>query len=64
MAQWNPKRPIVASLGATGCVYIWTRHRTESWSAFAPNFTVLEENEEYEEREDEFDKVDAVVALL
>lgn len=34
-------------------VYIWTRNTSEDWSAFAPNFTVLEENEEYVEREDE-----------
>ena len=31
----------------------------ELWSAYAPNFKELDENEEYEEREDEFDIVSA-----
>ena len=29
----------------------------ELWSAYAPNFKELDENEEYEEKEDEFDIV-------
>ena len=29
----------------------------ELWSAYAPNFKELDENEEYEEKEDEFDLV-------
>ena len=31
----------------------------ELWSAYAPNFKELDENEEYEEKEDEFDLVGA-----
>ena len=29
----------------------------ELWSAYAPNFKELDENDEYEEKEDEFDIV-------
>ena len=32
----------------------------ELWSAYAPNFKELDENEEYEEKEDEFDIVRAL----
>jgi COMPASS component SWD1 len=42
---------------ASGHVYIWATNYTENWSAFAPDFKELEENEEYTEREDEFDIV-------
>jgi COMPASS component SWD1 len=53
---WHPCRPIVASISMTaGVVYIWAKDYTENWSAFAPDFKELEENEEYVEREDEFD---------
>ncbi|KAH7405387.1 hypothetical protein KP509_15G068400 [Ceratopteris richardii] len=53
---WHPNRPIMASISLTvGVIYIWAKNYTESWSAFAPDFQELEENEEYIEREDEFD---------
>lgn len=53
---WHPSRPIVASVSMTaGVIYIWAKDYTENWSAFAPDFKELEENEEYVEKEDEFD---------
>lgn len=52
---WHPTRPIVASVTTAGVVYLWAKDYTENWSAFAPDFKELEENEEYMEREDEFD---------
>ena len=52
---WHPVAPLLVSLGASGRVYVWARSATENWSAFAPDFRELEENEEYVEREDEFD---------
>lgn len=54
---WHPVRPLVVSVSVTGMVYIWAKDYTENWSAFAPDFKELEENEEYVEREDEFDLV-------
>jgi len=53
----HPTRPILACCARSGAVYIWTKRYSENWSAFAPDFKELEENEEYAEREDEFDIV-------
>ena len=50
---WHPSRTILASCGQSGKVMIWAKHYAENYSAFAPNFKELEENEEYLEREDE-----------
>mmetsp|Transcript_3717 Transcript_3717/g.11084 ORF Transcript_3717/g.11084 Transcript_3717/m.11084 type:complete len:508 (-) Transcript_3717:723-2246(-) len=52
---WHPRFPIVVSLGSYGGIYVWMKNQTENWSAFAPNFKVIDENEEYDEKEDEFD---------
>lgn len=54
---WHPTRPVVASVSMSGAVYLWAKDYTENWSAFAPDFKELEENEEYVEQEDEFDIV-------
>ncbi|KAK9163754.1 hypothetical protein Syun_004656 [Stephania yunnanensis] len=54
---WHPVRPFMVSVNLSGAVYIWAKDYTENWSAFAPDFKELEENEEYVEREDEFDLV-------
>lgn len=53
--SWHPIRPVVVSVAMSGVIYIWAKDYTENWSAFAPDFKELEENEEYVEREDEFD---------
>ncbi|KAF9362979.1 hypothetical protein BGX34_005111 [Mortierella sp. NVP85] len=54
---WHPIRPIVASVSSYGRIHIWATNYQENWSAFAPDFTELEENIDYEEHEDEFDIV-------
>ncbi|KAI8879674.1 Set1 complex component swd1 [Backusella circina FSU 941] len=54
---WHPVRPIIGSVSSFGNIYIWTAKHEENWSAFAPDFTELDENLEYEEKEDEFDVV-------
>ncbi|BDA44046.1 Retinoblastoma-binding protein 5 [Coccomyxa sp. Obi] len=52
---WNPARSSFVSVGTSGKIYVWSRIYKENWSAFAPDFEELDENQEYIEREDEFD---------
>ena len=58
--QWHPLSPVICSCAASsGVIFIWTTNYTEHWSAYAPNFTELAENEIYVEKEDEFDEMDS-----
>jgi COMPASS component SWD1 len=52
---WHPYLPLIIVITNLGFVRFWVKKLSENWSAFAPNFEVLEENVVYEEREDEFD---------
>lgn len=54
--EWHPTRPLVAATGVeSGRVYVWGINMPQRWSALAPDFVEVEENDEYVEAEDEFD---------
>ncbi|GAM90705.1 hypothetical protein ANO11243_087500 [Dothideomycetidae sp. 11243] len=58
--DWHPGRPCVAATGVeSGRIYLWSVNTPQRWSALAPDFAEVEENEEYEEEEDEFDILEA-----
>lgn len=42
---WHPRRNCMASLGDSGAVFLWARTYSERWSAFAPGFSELQDNE-------------------
>jgi len=56
---FHPTQCFMLVVGSSGRCYVWCRRvaRIEEavLNAFAPDFVVLDENEEYVEREDEFD---------
>lgn len=57
--KWNYIKCMIGSTGLdSGAVYLWLVQFPLKWSALAPDFVEIEENEEYEEKEDEFDIID------
>lgn len=62
--QWHPTRPMIASVSSHGHIHIWATQPIDSWSAFAPGFEELEENQIYQEKEDEFDIVRRCLSLF
>lgn len=57
--KWNYSKCMIGSTGLdSGTVYLWLVQFPLKWSALAPDFVEIEENEEYEEKEDEFDVID------
>lgn len=57
--KWNYNRCTIGATGLdSGTVYLWLVQFPLKWSALAPDFVEIDENEEYEEKEDEFDIID------
>ncbi|KAK8442391.1 chromatin binding protein [Candidozyma auris] len=57
--KWNYNKCMIGSTGLdTGAIYLWSVQFPSKWSALAPDFVEIEENDEYEEKEDEFDIID------
>ncbi|CAI5496826.1 unnamed protein product [Closterium sp. Naga37s-1] len=55
---WHPTRKVMASLSGGGSIYLWAQDYRESWSAFAPDFRELEENEDAGEEGGGWEEVD------
>lgn len=54
--EWHPHRPLITACGLeTGRIHIWSIVPQQRWSALAPDFVEVVQNDEYVEREDEFD---------
>ena len=43
--QWHPCTHLLAVVTVSGAVHLWAQVYKENWSAFAPDFTELQENE-------------------
>lgn len=57
--KWNYNKCMVGSTGLdSGAVYLWLVQFPLKWSALAPDFAEIDENDDYEEKEDEFDIID------
>lgn len=57
--KWNYNKCMIGSTGLdSGTIYLWLVQFPLKWSALAPDFVEIEENEEYEEKENEFDIID------
>lgn len=60
---WHPKRSCIVSITGLGRAIIWGTESRESFAAYDPEFTEIEENEIYIEPEDEFDVDEMGVSL-
>ena len=42
----HPSRPILTTCCTSGVIYVWSKNYVENWSAFAPDFEELDDNQE------------------
>ena len=42
---WHPARSSFVTVGTSGKIYVWSKIYKENWSAFAPDFEELDENQ-------------------
>lgn len=43
--SWHPQRSCFVTVGTSGKIYVWAQVYKENWSAFAPDFQELVENQ-------------------